>query len=171
MRTWNDSKKNQHLLLNRHVVTDSAPFTLESDARGVIRSGGRRVEGRAALRIGVVVVVLHHNISDYSTTLSVVGNKRIDTLAIKLTYRVVASPMIIPPCRGVNYSCWVDTAHYIYKGQLRIWRTRELSPSFVVDDLHIFTSAYIKKLMAADSSTQRENEPKSQLMDSSYARE
>lgn len=64
MRTWNDAEKNQNLLLNRHVVADTAPFALESNARGVVWSRGRGVEGRAALRIGVVVVVLHHNVSD-----------------------------------------------------------------------------------------------------------
>lgn len=52
--------------------------------------------------------------------------------------------MIVPPCRGVNYSCGVDTADYIYEGRLGIRRTRELPPSFVIDDLQIFMSACMK---------------------------
>lgn len=51
-------KTTQNLLLNRHVMADTAPFTLESNAAGVIWSGWRGIEWRTALRIGVMVVVL-----------------------------------------------------------------------------------------------------------------
>lgn len=61
-----DKEKNQNLLLNRHVMTNAAPFTLESNARGVIWSGRRGVKGRATLRVGVVVVVLHNTASTIS---------------------------------------------------------------------------------------------------------
>lgn len=52
-------ERNQNLLLNRHVMADTAPFALKSNAAGVIWSGRRGVEWRATLRIGVMVVVLH----------------------------------------------------------------------------------------------------------------
>lgn len=57
-RTANEE---QNLLLNRHVMTNAAPFALESNAIGVVWSRRRGVKGRATLRIGVVVIVLHHN--------------------------------------------------------------------------------------------------------------
>lgn len=127
-------------------MANAAPFALESNASWVIRSRWRGVEGRATLRVGVVVVVLHNTTSTISHSRSPHSSSSStkDSLHSQLTYRVVTCAVIVPPCGRVNYSCWVDIAHYIHKGNLRIRRTRELSPSFVIDDLRIFVSACIK---------------------------
>lgn len=81
-----------------------------------------------------------HRINNQSTTLSnslSLSSSTKDSMDWQSTYGKVTAAMIIPACRGVNYSCGVDTADYIYEGHLGIRRARELSPSFVIDDLVI----------------------------------
>jgi hypothetical protein len=46
------------VLLNGDVVAYAAEFSLEADPLGVVGRRGSRVEGRAALGVGIVVVVL-----------------------------------------------------------------------------------------------------------------
>lgn len=45
-------------VLRRHVLPDAAELALDGDAPRVVRGGGKRVEGRAALWVRVVVVVV-----------------------------------------------------------------------------------------------------------------
>ena len=55
MREMNQTKD---LLLDGHIVAQAAKLALEADAFGVVWRGQARVEGRAALGVGVVVVIL-----------------------------------------------------------------------------------------------------------------
>ncbi|KAK8924376.1 hypothetical protein VCV18_004796 [Metarhizium anisopliae] len=104
-------------LLNRDVVPDAAKLALEPDAAGVIGRRENRVKGRAALRVGVVVVVLRAR----------------GQIHIK-TYGKVAKAVVVPARDGVHQARRVEAAHHVRQPLLRVRRAAELAPALVVND-------------------------------------
>jgi hypothetical protein len=93
-------------VFDRDVVAYAAEFALEADASGVEGAGETRVEGGAALRVRVVVVVA-----------------------------VVAGAVIEPAGCCVDEAGGVQLADEGGERDLGVGRGVDLAPTFVVDDL------------------------------------
>lgn len=93
-------------VLDRDVVPDAAELALETQAPGVEGTRVDRVEGRAALRVRVVVVVA-----------------------------VIARAVVVPAGRGVDEPCRVELADDVGQAELGVGRSGDLTPALVVDDL------------------------------------
>lgn len=92
-------------MFRRHVVADSAKLALDSNTFRIVRSRLDRVEGSAALRAGVMVIIMP-----------------------------VAIAVIDPAGSSVDQSGWIELLDTICKIFLGVI-IRNLRPSFVVNDL------------------------------------
>lgn len=100
-----DSLLNLPEVLGGDVVTGTAEFTLETDARWVVLGRVNVVIWRAASWASVVVAVTE-----------------------------VASAVIEPATGGIHKARWVKLMDYVGEGKLWVVRI-ELTPTFVVNDL------------------------------------
>ena len=94
-----------YLLVDGCVFSETAKFTLDGDAARVVGSGLDGVEGRAALRVGVVVVVVE-----------------------------VAGAMVEPSAGGIYEPCWIQGVHEISECEFGVFAIGDLAPACVVDD-------------------------------------
>lgn len=94
-----------YLLVDGCVLSETAKFALDGDAARIVRSGLDGVEGRAALRVGVVVVVVE-----------------------------VASAVVEPSAGGVHEPCWIQGVYEIGECELGVFTIDDLAPALVVDD-------------------------------------
>lgn len=93
------------LLVDGGVFSETAKFTLNGDAGWVMRTGVDGVERCAALRIGVVMIIVE-----------------------------IAGTVIIPATGGNDKSRWIDRVHKIGQCKLGILAIHDLTPAFVVDN-------------------------------------
>lgn len=96
----------ENLLLDGDVVADTSELALDADPVAVVRGRLDRVERRAALGAGVLVVV---------------GE--------------VARAVVVPPRCRVDQPAAVDGPDALGNGVLGVRRCPDLAPAFVVDDL------------------------------------
>ena len=94
-------------MLNRHIVSNAAELALDANATGIVRAGLDRVDGRSTLWLSVVMVVTE-----------------------------VSSAVIVPPGCGVYQPRRIKLPHDICQAELGIVWIYNLTPAFVVDDLH-----------------------------------
>lgn len=92
------------LLVDSGVLADTAEFALEADAAGVVGAGLDGVEGRAALRVRVVVIVAE-----------------------------VACAVVEPAAGRIDESGGVEGVDEVGELELRIVGVADLAPAFIVD--------------------------------------
>lgn len=93
------------LLVDGCVFSKTAEFALDRDAAWIEGSGLDGVEGRAALGVGVVVVVVE-----------------------------VAGAVVEPAAGRIYESCWIQRVHEVGEGEFGVFAFSDLAPAFVVDD-------------------------------------
>jgi len=93
------------LLVNGCVFSQTTEFSLDGDTAWVVGSGLDGVEGCAALRVGVVVVVVE-----------------------------VAGAMVEPATCSDHQPRWVEGVYEVGECEFRILTISDLAPAFVVDD-------------------------------------
>lgn len=99
------SKAFRDLLVDGCVLSKTAEFTLDSDAAWIEGSGLSGVEGCAALRVGIVVIVVK-----------------------------VAGAVVKPAAGGIYESCWVQRVDKVGEREFGVFAFGNLAPAFVVDD-------------------------------------
>lgn len=104
MEGWGGEVGN-HLLVDGGVFSETAEFALDCDARGIEWRGLDGVERRAALRVGVMMVVVE-----------------------------IACTVVEPAARCVDESGWIQGVHQVGQCEFRVLSVADLSPAFVVDD-------------------------------------
>ena len=93
------------LLVDGCVFSKTAEFALDRDAAWIEGSGLDGVEGRAALGVGVVMVVVE-----------------------------VARAVVEPAAGRIYESCWIQRVHEVGEGEFGVFAFGDLAPAFVVDD-------------------------------------
>lgn len=93
------------LLVNGRVFPETAEFALDRDAARIEGSGLDGVEGGAALRVGVVVIVVE-----------------------------IAGAVVEPATGGIYESCWVQRVYKVGECEFGIFTLGNLAPAFVVND-------------------------------------
>lgn len=93
------------LLIDGGVLSKTTEFALDGDARGVEWSGLNRVEGRSALRVCIVMIVME-----------------------------VACAMVKPATGRINQSGRVQRVYKVGQFKLGIFSVVDLAPAFIVDD-------------------------------------
>jgi hypothetical protein len=93
------------LLVDGCVFSETAEFALDGDAAWVMRSGLDGVEGRSALGVSVVVVVVE-----------------------------IAGAVVEPAACGVHEPCWVQGVYEVGESEFGVFAVGDLAPAFVIDD-------------------------------------
>lgn len=93
------------LLVDGCVFSKAAEFALDGDAAWIEGRGLDGVEGRAALGVGVVVVIVE-----------------------------IAGAVVEPATGGIYESCWVERVDEVGEGKFGVFALGDLAPAFVVDD-------------------------------------
>lgn len=107
----------EHLLIQSDVVPDPAEFSLEANPAGVVRTRVDGIEGRTALGIRIVMVVLAH----LASVIRRMGP----------TYTEVAGSVVMPSRRGIHQPSGIDL---LDTGSQPIFRIsiNQLAPAFIV---------------------------------------
>lgn len=116
-------RSGENKLFNGDVVAKSAEFSLDANSGGVVGARLDRVEGAAALGVGVVMVVL-----------DLVSLRSILQSVFVRTHAEVASSVIEPTSGRIHQPRGIQLLDTIGQPELRVVG-RDLTPAFIIDDL------------------------------------